>query len=81
VSQTCAAPGRSAANNLHSTRDVIDSCRRRNVTSYILTIDQSKAFERVIHACFMFAVLEYFDFGPDFLYCVRQLYKNVGRRV
>jgi Reverse transcriptase (RNA-dependent DNA polymerase) len=80
ISQTCAVPGRSVSSNLHLTRDIIGYCRQRNITSYLSTLDQSKAFDRVDHS-FMFAVLEHFGFGQDFINWVKLLYNKLGSRI
>ena len=66
IDQTCSIPGRSILDNVHLLRNIADFCNERNIECAFLSLDQSKAFDRVDHH-FLFPVLEAFGFGPSFI--------------
>ncbi len=78
--QSSAVPGRSVLDNLQLIRDVIEYCRERKITSYLLTLDQSKAFDRVDHNI-IYSTLQAFGFSDPFIKWIKLLYRNINSRV
>ena len=72
--QTYALKGRSIQSNLHLLREVIEGIRE-DEDAAIISLDQSKAFDRVDHR-FLFKVLEANGFRRDFMRWVRLLYQT-----
>lgn len=73
--QTCAVPGRSIFSNLYLTRDVIRYTNQKKIKSYLISVDQEKAFDRVDRE-FLYEVLEKMNFGPNFISWVKTLYRD-----
>ena len=73
--QTCGIPGRDIADNIHSLRDIIDLSNNFDET-YIVTIDQEKAFDRVSQA-FIIKILEKMNFGDYFISWIKILYSGL----
>jgi exonuclease III len=80
IDQVCSIPGRSIMDVLHLLRDVIDFIEQKNLGGAIISIDQTKAFDRVSHE-FMFLALKYYGFGSDFINWVHMLYNDVSSSV
>ena len=80
IDQTCAVKGRSIHDNIHLIRNVIDYCGQKNLYCGIISLDQSKAFDRVSHK-FLFKILEAYGFGPSFIQWVSLLYTDIFSRV
>jgi len=80
IDQTCAVPGRSILDNTNLLRSVIDYVNQKQIFCGILSLDQQKAFDRVDHS-FMFACLEKYGFGKNFLQWVKILYTDVSSSV
>ena len=78
--QTGAIPNRSIQNNLLLLRDTINYCGERNISSFLFTIDQEKAFDMVRHD-FLFEVLHNLGFGNDFIKFVKLLYNEIITKV
>jgi len=78
--QTCAIPGRSAQDNIHLLRNLIDYCNNLNLPCFLVSYDQAKAFDRVSHE-YLFMVLKVLGFGDNFIQWVKLLYTNIGSRV
>ena len=47
--QTCSIPGRSIQDNVHLIRNIVEYTNNKNVSAAIISLDQSKAFDRVSH--------------------------------
>jgi len=75
IDQTCAVPGRSILDNVHLIRNIFDFTNFKDLPCALISLDQSKAFDRVSHE-FMFKTLEACGFGPDFINWVRLLYNG-----
>ena len=73
--QTCAIPNRSIFSNLYLTRDVIRYTNQKRIKSYLISVDQEKAFDRVDRQ-FLYDVLERMNFGPNFIGWVKTLYTD-----
>ena len=73
--QTCAIPNRTIFSNLYLTRDVIRYTNQKSIKSYLISVDQEKAFDRVDRE-FLFDVLEKMNFGPNFIGWVKTLYTD-----
>ena len=74
--QTCSIPGRTIQDNLHLIRNLIEYSNDKNTAAAILSLDQSKAFDRVSHE-YLFNVLHSFGFGPQFISLVKLLYTDI----
>ena len=73
--QTCAVKGRNITQHNHLIRDIITYSHDTQTHACIVSVDQSKAFDRV-NFDFMHKVLEKCNFGPYFRRWIRILYKN-----
>jgi len=80
LDQTCAVTGRSILDNAHLLRSIADYCEEKNVCCGLLSLDQSKAFDRVSHE-YLFKALEAYGFGPTFIKWVRLLYTDISSAV
>jgi hypothetical protein len=70
IDQTCSVKGRSIQDNLHLLRNISEYVNEKNLKCAIVSIDQTKAFDRVSHN-FLFQVLKAFGFGNNFIdYCI-----------
>ena len=74
--QTCSVPGRSIQDNVHLIRNLIEYVNDKNMPAAIISLDQSKAFDRVSHE-YLFKVLHGFGFGAHFISLVKLLYSNI----
>ena len=72
--QTCSIPGRTIQDNVNLIRNLIEYTNDKNMSAAIISLDQSKAFDRVSHE-YLFKVLTNFGFGPQFISLVKLLYK------
>ena len=78
--QSCAVPGRSIKDCIHMLRNSIDYVEQKNLTCAIISLDQSKAFDRFSHV-YLRRVLEAFNFGPSFRRWVEILYTDIRSSV
>lgn len=78
--QSCSILDRSISDNLLVVRDTIHLCEKTNIPAAVISLDQTKAFEWVNREN-VFAVLERFGFGPNFLRWIKALYNNIGSQV
>ena len=76
IDQTCAVEGRSIQDNVHLLRNIIDYAQQKDMKCIILSLDQSKAFDRVNHD-FM---LQVFGFGDSLIKWVSLLYLTLKVR-
>ena len=74
--QTCSIPGRSIQDNVHLIRHLIDYVDDKNMSAAIISLDQSKVFDRVSHE-YLFKVLHSFGFGTQFISLVKLLYSDI----
>ena len=78
--QTCSIPDRTIQDNVHLIRNLIEYVNGKNMSAAIISLDQSKAFDRVSHE-YLFNVLSHLGFGPQFISLVKLLYKNINSSV
>ena len=76
--QTCSIPGRSIHDKW--VRDVIQYCVNTNTDGALISLDQTKAFDRVDWN-YLFRVLATFRFGPSFCTWIKILYNDIGSHV
>ncbi len=80
IDQTCSVKGRSITDNLHLIRNVVDYCDMTNIPAAIVSLDQSKAFDRLSHE-YLFKVLQAYGFSENFQNWVRLLYTDIWSSV
>lgn len=80
IDQTCAVKGRSIKDNIHLLRNIIEYVKIKNINCMFISLDQSKAFDRVSHT-FLFQALEAYGFGISFIKWIKLLYSNIFSRV
>ncbi len=74
--QTYCVPGRSIFDNVSLVRDVFEVSKMLNLDCGLISLDQEKAFDRVVH-CYLWRVLESFGFCQKFIDCIKVLYSGV----
>ena len=74
--QSASVPGRSILTNISSVRDIIQFANDRNLPTAIISLDQSKAFDRVNWE-FLFKTLTKFGYGEKFINIIKTLYNNI----
>lgn len=75
IDQTCSVPGRSILDNAHLIRNVVDYSAQKQIELALVSLDQSKAFDRVSFD-FLFRALERYGFGPNFRSWIKILYSQ-----
>uniref|UniRef100_A0A3B4X6N3 Reverse transcriptase domain-containing protein n=1 Tax=Seriola lalandi dorsalis TaxID=1841481 RepID=A0A3B4X6N3_SERLL len=78
--QTGFIRNRSSMNNLRRLFYITSEIRSPKDTPVIASLDAEKAFDRV-EWCYMYKVLEHFNFGNYFMNCVKLLYDKPRARV
>jgi len=73
--QTAGVPRRAITDNLWLARDIFNYAVEQRVPGYLISLDQSKAFDRVNHN-FLNKILKKFGFGPKFQNWVKTLYSG-----
>ena len=68
--------GRSILDNVNLIRNLIEYTHDKNNGAAIISLDQSKAFDRVSHE-YLFKVLHTFGFGEQFISLVKLLYADI----
>ena len=74
--QKCSIKGRSIHDGAALIRDLIDYVNNKNLLGLIVSLDQTKAYDRV-EWDFLFKVLEKFNFGPNFINMIKTCYTNI----
>ena len=54
---------KSVLDNAYLHRNVVDYCNQKNINCAFISLDQEKAFYKIVHKCLL-KVLEKFNFGP-----------------
>ena len=78
--QTACIKGRTINDNTRLLNDVISYVNKKNTSLAFISIDQMKAFDRVSHD-FLFACLERFGFGPNFINWIKLIYHDASSSV
>ena len=78
--QYCGVTGRSIVSCNNTIRDVIHYSKEKDMEMAILSLDWSKAFDRV-SLQFVFKVMKKFGFPDEFIEWMAGLYKNCNSRV
>ena len=73
--QTAYVKGRYIGENIRTIADIIEYCKRNNLTGILLLIDFEKAFDTVRWS-FLFKTLKTFNFGDNFIKWSKTLYTN-----
>ena len=73
--QTAGVPRRAITDNLWLARDIFNYSAEQRVPGYLISLDQSKAFDRVNHQ-FLDKVLNKFGFGPKLRNWIKTLYSG-----
>ena len=74
--QKCGIKGRSIYDGAALIRDIIDYVNYKNLPGLIISLDQTKAYDRV-EWNFLFKVVEHFNFGPNFINMIKTCYTNI----
>ena len=74
--QKCSVKGRSIHDGASLIRDLIEYVNRNNLPGLLVSLDQTKAYDRV-EWDFLFKVLEKFNFGPNFIKMIKTCYSNI----
>lgn len=80
TNQAYAIEGRDITDTVCSIRDVVSYMMEGRKKGYVISLDLEKAFDRVEHE-FMFAILEKFDFGQNFIKWLKILYKGAKSQI
>ena len=73
--QKCGVKGRNIQELNHLIRDIITLAHDNNLSNLILSLDQTKAYDRVSHS-FLHKILEHANFGPYFKTWIKIIYKH-----
>ena len=80
VDQTASILGRTINNNSRLLHDVFYYANENDIPLAVISVDQLKAFDRVVHS-FSFKALERFGFGPSFIQWIEVIYNSVSSSV
>ena len=69
--------GRSIFSNLNLVSDLTEYCNSKSLPLEIISLDQEKAFDRVIWN-FLDRVLQRMNFGPEFRQWIRVIYSEIS---
>ncbi len=78
--QTCGIKGRTIFENIIVAQDAIFVSNKNNKPLAIISIDQTKAFDR-LNRGFMFKVLKKFGFGDSFINWIKTLYTDIESQI
>jgi hypothetical protein len=78
--QTCGIKGRTIFENIIFAQDAIFVSNKHRKPLAIISIDQTKAFDRVNHG-FMFKILRKFGFGDSFINWIKTLYTDIESQI
>ena len=73
--QTSGVKGRNIQQHIHLIRDIISLSHDKMLNNVIISLDQSKAFDRVSHS-FLHKTLEHCNIGPYFRKWIEIIYKH-----
>lgn len=78
--QTCGIKGRTIFENIIFAQDAIFAANKLNKPLAIISLDQTKAFDRLNHG-FMFKILKKFGFGDSFINWIKTLYTDINSQI
>ena len=73
LDQSGFVPGRNIATNIRKANDVIDHVTRKNISAVLISVDFTKAFDRVEYES-LFGAFTHFGFGSKILSWLRMLF-------
>ena len=73
--QTCGIPNRSIFSNLLTIRELIHHSTTKKIKTYIVSIDQEKAFGKVDREC-LYKIMDKLGYSKTFINFVERIYKN-----
>ena len=73
--QTCSVKGRRINDSINTLKDIIDDANIKMLEVFIISIYQSKAFDRMSHK-YLFYLLDYVKFGHFLINCIKRICKN-----
>ena len=73
--QTCGIPNRSTFSNLFTIGEVIAESTTKKLKSYIISLDQEKAFNKVDRE-FLYKIMKKLGYSEIFINFVKKIYKN-----
>ena len=73
--QTCSILGRRINDNIVQIRDIIEDANTKNKETFVVSVDQSKAFDSISHK-YLFKLLKHLNLGYFFENTIRRLYSN-----
>ena len=73
--QNCGIPNRFIFNNLFTIHELIHHSQIKNIKSYIVSVDQEKAFEKVDRD-FLYKIMEKLGYSEIFINFIKKLYHN-----
>jgi len=68
-------PGRNIHDHTRLTRSMVHYCETYKKNSYILSLDQEKAYDKIVHD-YLWRVLEKYGLPPKFIQKIQRLYKS-----
>ena len=73
--QTCGIPNRSIFSNLLTIRELIHHSTTKKIKTYIVSLDQEKAFGKVDREC-LYKIMDKLGYSKTFINFVKRIYKN-----
>ena len=75
INQTCSVPNREITANLYLIRDIIKFAQYKDLDTFIIAYDFQQAFDSIDHT-YMLQTLRQFNFGPNFVHFIKNIYTN-----
>ena len=75
IEQTCGIPNRSIFSNLFTIREIINHSNTKNINSFIISVDQEKAFDKVNRE-FLYQIMRKLGYSEIFIKFIKKLYQN-----
>ena len=75
IEQTCGIPNRSIFSNLFTIREIINHSNTKNINSFIISVDQEKAFDKVDRE-FLYQIMRKLGYSEIFIKFIKKLYQN-----
>ena len=75
IEQICGIPNRSIFSNLFIIRKIINHCNSKNINSFIISVDQEKAFD-IVDREFLYQIMQKLGYSEIFIKFIKKLYQN-----